>query len=79
MEGAYKHFFDSDEKNFPEGFFGGVLFFEQCGGVSEGPAFSGDDSGGGAGSDDCGGARVDRRDESGGGEGVVDSWGDRQK
>ena len=44
--------------------------FEQHCGVSEGPAFVGDDGGGGAGSDDCSGASVDRRDESGGGEGV---------
>ena len=54
-----------------EGFFGGVVLFEQCGGISEGPAFAGDDSGGGSGSDECGGARVDLRDKSGGAEGVV--------
>ena len=56
-----------------EGFVGGVVLFEQCGGVSEGPVFVGDDDG----SDDCGGSRVDQRDESGDGEGVVDSCGDR--
>ena len=46
--------------------------FEQRGGVGKLPEFVGDDGGGGAGSDDCGGARVDRWDENGGGEGVVD-------
>ena len=60
-----------------EGLVGGFVFFEQCSGVSEGLASVGDDSGGGAGSDDCGGARVDQRDEIGGVEGAVDSWGDR--
>ena len=59
-----------------EGLVDGVVLFEQCVGVSEGPEFVGNDGGGGAGRDDCGGARVDRRDESGGGEDVVDSWGD---
>ena len=48
--------------------------FEQYGGVSEILAFDGDDCGGGAGSEDCGCARVDCRDESGGGEGVVENW-----
>ena len=77
MEGAYKHFFGSAKKHLLEGFVGGVVFFEQCGGISEGPEFAGNEGGGGAGSDDCGGARVARRDESGGGEGVVDIWVDR--
>ena len=52
------------------------LLFEQSGGVGKGPAFIGNGSSGGAGRDDCGGARVDRWDESSGGEGVLDSWGD---
>ena len=60
-----------------EGFVGGVLLFEQRDDISEGPAFLGNDGVGGAGSDDCSGARVDWRDESGGGESIVDSWGDR--
>ena len=59
-----------------EGFVGGVVFFEQRGGIVEGTSFVGDDREGGAESDDCGGARVDRWDQNGGGEGVVDSWGD---
>ena len=56
---AYKHFVDSAENNLLEGFVDGVVLFEQFGSVSEGLAFSGDDGGGGAGSDDCGGARID--------------------
>ena len=52
------------------------MMFEQCGCVGEEPEFVGNDSGGGASSDDCGGAKVDRWDENGGGKGVVDSWGD---
>ena len=59
MKGAYKHFVDIAKKHFLEGFFGGVVLFEQRSGVVEGPAFVGDDDGGGSGSDDCGGARVD--------------------
>ena len=59
-----------------EGLIGGVVLFEQCSGVSEVPVFVGDDGGGGAGSDDCGGARVDQRDKSGGGEVIVDNLGD---
>ena len=51
--------------------------FEQYGGVIEGLAFAVDDGGIGADSDDCGGTRVERRDESGGVEGAVDSWGYR--
>ena len=76
MEGAYKHFVNSAKKNLLEGFVGGVVLFEHFSGVGEGTAFVDDDSSGGAGSDDCGGARVDRWDKNGGGEGVVDSWGD---
>ena len=49
-----------------EGFVGGVLLFEQCGGVGEGPEFVGDDGSGGSGSDGCSGAKVDRWDENGG-------------
>ena len=75
--GAYKHLVDISEKHLLEGLFSGVVFFEQCGNVSKGPAFVGDDGGGGSGSDDCDGSRVDRWDENGGGEGVVDSWGYR--
>ena len=56
-----------------EGFVGGVVLFEQRGGVGKGPAFFGNDSGGGTDSDDCGGARVDRWGENGDAEGVVDS------
>ena len=59
MEGAYKHFVDSAEKHLLEGFVGGVVLFENSGAVGKGPLFVGDDDGGGAGSDDCGGARVD--------------------
>ena len=76
MEGSYKHFVDSADNHFLEGFVGGVVLFEQRGGVDEGLAFIGNDSGVGAGSDDCGGARVDWWDENGDGEGVVDIWGD---
>ena len=77
MEGAYNFFVDSSDKYFLEGFVGGVVFFEQCGGVGEGPTFIGDDGGGGASRDDCGGARVDQWDENGDGEGGVEIWGDR--
>ena len=73
----YKHFVNSAKKHFLEGFVVGVILFEKRGGVGKGPAFVGDDGGGGSGSDDCDGARVDRWDENGGGEGVVDSWGYR--
>ena len=58
-----------------ESFVGGVILFEHFGGVSEGPALVGNDGGGVDVSDDCGGARVERRGEIGGGEFVVDSWG----
>ena len=76
MERAYKHFVDSADKNLLDGFVIGVVLFEQRGGVGERLAFVVDDDGGGAGSDNCGGARVDRWDENGGGEGVLDSWGE---
>ena len=77
LEGVYKIFVDSAEKHLLEGLVGGVVLFEQCGGVSEGLAFVVNDSSSGAGSDDCGGAMIDQRDKSGGVEGVVDIWGDR--
>ena len=77
--GAYKHLVDISEKHLLEGLFSGVVFFEQCGNVSKGPAFVGDDGSGAAGSDYCGAARVDQRDKSGGREGVVDSRGCRLK
>ena len=77
LEGALKNFVDSSEKNLLEGFVGGVVLFEQRGGVGKVPEFVGNDGSSGAGSDDCTGARVDRWDENGGGEGVVESWGDR--
>ena len=50
-----------------EGFVVGVVLFEQHGGVGKGLVFVGNASGGGVGSDDCGGARVDRWDKNGGG------------
>ena len=77
MEEAYKHFVHSTQNHLFEGFVGGVVLFEQRDVIGEGPAFVGNDGGGGAGSDDCGGARVDQWDENGGREGVVDIWGDR--
>ena len=52
MEGAYKHFVESAEKHLLEGFVGGVVLFEHHGGISEGPAFVGNDSGGVTGSND---------------------------
>ena len=60
MEGAYNHFVDSVKNHLLEGFVGGVVLFEQRGGVSKGRAFVGDDGGDGAVSDDCGGIRVDQ-------------------
>ena len=74
MEGFYKHFVDSAEKHLLEVFLVGVVLFEQRSGLGKGPAFNGNDGDGGAGSDDCGGSRVDRWDENGGGEGIVYSW-----
>ena len=79
LEGAHKHFIVSAKKHLLKGLVSIVLLFAQFVGISEGLAFVGDDGGSGAGSDDCGGARVYRRDESGGGEVVLDIWGDRKK
>ena len=60
MEGSYKHFVDSTKKHLLELFVGGVVLFEQRGGVGKGPVFVSDDGGGGSGSDYCSGTRVDR-------------------
>ena len=56
-----------------EGFVDRVIFLGHRSGVGKGPALVGNDSGGGAGSDDYGGTRVDRWHEKGDEEGVLEN------